>query len=346
MYHQELLAHVNRPEFTKIEFSEDLQPIRPASALCVLRTLERAIENDIESLLQQVTLQHGPVISPRPLERSEKERWTNMVMQYGKKSERIFKELGPWAADYFVQKTNELYTGNTHIFTKTESRRDEVFGKLLARYFNQPGSRYMITSTLVDHPDSLSDKATKLVDLVGKQALDTTGVIFVKERIVVSMLFQILSTHPQTAGRFKFATFVGLSNNVKKRTGIHELLDLESQNKSLEAFRVKQKHIIIATDVLEEGIDVAACNLVICFDPPQNLKSFIQRRGRARKRKSRFVIMQPCTFINTKTDRWIQLEEEVHRLCQDEKRARETVLSVEDQDEILPLVLRDMSTGY
>jgi ERCC4-related helicase len=267
-------------------------------------------------------------------------------MQYGRKSEHIYKELGPWASDYFVQKTNELYTGNTGTFTKTAFRRDEVLGKLLAKYFNPLGSRYMITSTLVDHPDSLSDKAAKLVDLIGKQGLDTTGVIFVKERVVVSVLFQILSTHPQTAERFKFATFVGLSNNVKRKAGIHELLDLESQNKSLEAFRVKQKDIIIATDVLEEGIDVTACNLVICFDPPQNLKSFIQRRGRARKKQSRFVIMQPCTSTRTKTDRWIQLEEEVSRLCQDEKRARETVLSVEDQDEILDLVLRDRSTGY
>jgi ERCC4-related helicase len=346
MYRQELRAHVNQPEFTKLEFSEDLQPVRPGSALCILRTLQRAIANDTENLLCQITLQHGPVISPKPLERSEQEWRTRTVMQYGRKSEHIYKELGPWATDYFVQKSNELYTGNTDTFTKTASRRDGVLSKLLAKYFDQSGPRYMINSALVDHPDSLSDKAAKLVDLIGKQGLDTTGVIFVKERVVVSVLFQILSTHPQTAERFKFATFVGCSNNMKRKAGIHELLDLESQNKSLEAFRVKQKHIIIATDVLEEGIDVAACNLVICFDPPQNLKSFIQRRGRARKKQSRFVIMQPCTSKKTKTDRWIQLEEQVSRLCQDEKRARETVLSVEDQDENLDLVLHDRSTGY
>jgi ERCC4-related helicase len=267
-------------------------------------------------------------------------------MQYGRKSEHIYKELGPWASDYFVQKTNELCADNTDTFTKTASRRTEVLGKLLAKYFDQSDSRYMIPSTMVNHPNSLSDKAAKLVDLICKQGLDTTGVIFVKERVVVSVLFQILSTHPQTAERFKFATFVGLSNNVKRKAGINELLDLKSQNKSLEAFRVQQKHIIIATDVLEEGIDITACNLVICFDPPQNLKSFIQRRGRARKKQSRFVIMQPCTSTKTKTDRWIQLEEEVSRLCQHEKRAREIVLSVEDQDEILDLYLRDRSTGY
>lgn len=345
MYRQELRTHVNQPEFVRLEFSEDLQPVRPGSALCTLQRLQVAIANDTENLLREVTFQHGPVISPKSLTPSDKERWARTVMQYGRKAEHIHKELGPWATDYFIQKTNELYIGNTEIFTKIASHRDEVLSKLLAKYFGQSGSRHTIIPTLVGHPDALSDKAVKLVNLVGKQRLDTTGVIFVKERVVVSMLFQILSTHPQTAERFKFATFVGLSNNVKRKAGIHELLDLESQTKSLEAFRVRKKHIIIATDVLEEGIDVAACNLVICFDSPQNLKSFIQRRGRARKKHSQFVIMQLCTSAKTRTDRWIQLEEEVTRLCQDEKRERDTVLSIEDQDESLDLTLRDELTG-
>jgi len=345
MYRQELRTHVNQPEFVRLEFSEDLQPVRPGSALCTLQRLQEAIANDTENLLREVIFQHGRVVSPKSLALSDKERWARTVMQYRRKSERIHNDLGPWATDYFIQETNKLYIGNTDIFTKTASHRDEILSKLLAKYFDQSGSRHTITSTLVSHPDSLSDKIVKLVNLVGRQGLDTTGVIFVKERVVVGVLFQILSRHPQTANRFKFATFVGLSNNMKRKAGIHELLDLESQKTSLEAFRVRQKHIIIATDVLEEGIDVAACNLVICFDPPQNLKSFIQRRGRARKKQSQFVIMQLCTSTKTKTDRWIQLEEEVTRLCQDEKREREAVLSIEDQDESLDLILRDRLTG-
>lgn len=331
--------------FVKLEFSEDLQPVRRGSALCTLQRLQVAIADNAEDLLREITFQHGPVVSPKPLALKDKERWAHTVMQYGRKSEHIHNELGSWATDYFIQKTNELYIENTDIFKKTASHRDEILSKLLAKYFHQSGSRHTINSTSVGHPDALSDKAIKLLNLVGKQGPDTTGVIFVKERVVVSVLFQILSTHPQTAERFKFATFVGMSNNMKRKAGIHELLDVESQNESLEAFRVRKKHIIIATDVLEEGIDVAACNLVICFDPPQNLKSFIQRRGRARKKQSQFVIMQSCTSTKTNTDRWIQLEEEVIRLCQDEKRERETALSIEDQNENLNLVLRDGLTG-
>ncbi|KAK5548299.1 Dicer-like protein 2, partial [Exophiala xenobiotica] len=53
----------------------------------------------------------------------------------------------------------------------------------------------------------------------------------------------------------------------------------------------KAKNLIIETDVLEEGIDVTACNLVVCFDVPSNLKPFLQRRGRARQEQSTFAIL-------------------------------------------------------
>ncbi len=33
------------------------------------------------------------------------------------------------------------------------------------------------------------------------------------------------------------------------------------------------------------------CNLVVCFDRPDNLKSFIQRRGRARMRSSKLYLL-------------------------------------------------------
>lgn len=52
-----------------------------------------------------------------------------------------------------------------------------------------------------------------------------------------------------------------------------------------------QVNIIVATPILEEGLDVQSCNLVICFDPPKTFCSFIQCRGRARTHNSDFIIM-------------------------------------------------------
>uniref|UniRef100_A0A7N0TZE9 Uncharacterized protein n=1 Tax=Kalanchoe fedtschenkoi TaxID=63787 RepID=A0A7N0TZE9_KALFE len=71
------------------------------------------------------------------------------------------------------------------------------------------------------------------------------------------------------------------------------------QNKIVEAFREGMVNIIVATSILEEGLDVQSCNVVIRFDPCPNVCSFIQSRGRARKEKSDFVIMVRSGDLNT-----------------------------------------------
>lgn len=43
----------------------------------------------------------------------------------------------------------------------------------------------------------------------------------------------------------------------------------------------RKVNIIVATQVLEEGLDVPSCNLVVRFDPADNVCSFIQSRSSA-----------------------------------------------------------------
>lgn len=43
--------------------------------------------------------------------------------------------------------------------------------------------------------------------------------------------------------------------------------------------------------MLEEGIDIPKCNLVVKFDLPKNYRSYIQSKGRARHRSSKYYIM-------------------------------------------------------
>ncbi|NP_001316343.1 endoribonuclease Dicer 2d isoform X3 [Solanum lycopersicum] len=63
------------------------------------------------------------------------------------------------------------------------------------------------------------------------------------------------------------------------------------QNKIVEEFRKGLVNIIVATSILEEGLDVRSCNLVIRFDPSTTVCSFIQSRGRARMQNSDFILM-------------------------------------------------------
>ncbi|RAL54301.1 hypothetical protein DM860_001429 [Cuscuta australis] len=61
------------------------------------------------------------------------------------------------------------------------------------------------------------------------------------------------------------------------------------QNTIVDEFRKGTVNIIVATSILEEGLDVQSCNLVIRFDPSATVSSFIQSRGRARMQNSHFI---------------------------------------------------------
>ncbi|KAJ4721647.1 Endoribonuclease Dicer-like [Melia azedarach] len=65
----------------------------------------------------------------------------------------------------------------------------------------------------------------------------------------------------------------------------------KKQNEIVEEFRRGLVNIIVATSILEEGLDVQSCNLVIRFDPSATVCSFIQSRGRARMQNSDYLLM-------------------------------------------------------
>jgi ERCC4-related helicase len=145
-------------------------------------------------------------------------------------------------------------------------------------------------------PSDLSAKVEALVDVlvhVSEANADSTGIVFVEQRVWVTALAEILSTHPGTKGKFNIGTFVGFSESSKRKANIANLTEPKNQQDTLDKFRAGDINLILATTVLEEGIDVSSCSLVICFECPKNLKSFVQRRGRARKQESKYYIFRP-----------------------------------------------------
>ena len=63
------------------------------------------------------------------------------------------------------------------------------------------------------------------------------------------------------------------------------------QRLMLDRFKNGTLNILVATSVAEEGLDVAACNLIIKYNSVGSEKSLTQRKGRARAKHSRAILL-------------------------------------------------------
>lgn len=85
-----------------------------------------------------------------------------------------------------------------------------------------------------------------------------------------------------------------------KAGSIHGDRDQDERNKSLHEFKSGKVPVIVATDVLARGIDIADVSLIVNYDVPRQVDDYVHRIGRTgRYDKSGVAI----TFVNKKDRR-------------------------------------------
>ncbi|XP_052311294.1 endoribonuclease Dicer homolog 2 isoform X2 [Populus trichocarpa] len=109
-------------------------------------------------------------------------------------------------------------------------------------------------------------------------------IVFVERVITAIVLESLLSKLLPKHGSWKTKYIAGNNSGLQSQTR-------KIQNEIVEEFRKGMVNIIVATSILEEGLDVQSCNLVIRFDPSATVSSFIQSRGRARMQNSDYLLM-------------------------------------------------------
>lgn len=332
---EELLKFTHKPELFVVTYEKNVEaPTETLKCLDALLDLTlKDIENDpyIKSLRDKKdtksqemlikTLANGKTFTRKELK------------SLSQRAQVIHEELGSWAADVFVGTCAERFVEDA-----VRRSNNNVF-----RHWEDAEKMYMMQYLLMlpatieqarwgSKPKGIAQKAELLIKTIANSYNPGYRIIvFAEQRATVLMLAHLLSVHPLMKDKVT-RYFLGNSNYASRKSNIIELSSLKDQKDVLTDLRVGKANILVATSVLEEGIDVPACNIVICFDPPTDLRSFIQRRGRARDRQSKLVL-----FIekndNDGLSKWESMEQQLKDIYADNMRKLEEIKAMEKIEE-------------
>lgn len=334
----ELTQHVYLPQLISVGYAIDDHRVDQSPLLASL--LRTYAEYDLmqdpytKDLLQKQKNGFDVTKQLQKLFTTQKTYCHDQLRSLADKSKDLMKELGLSAVDWYLHLVLEKFRQST---SNTEQLLDwskEEKQHLLAIMNELPFQETPPCPPL--DTDHLSCKVEKLIDVLVKEAQDNpdfTGLVFVEQRIWITVLAEVMSTHPRTRNLFRVGTFLGTSTSSKRKAMIATLPEPPNQQTTLEDFRAKKINVILCTSVLEEGIDVSSCHLVICFERPRNLKSFVQRRGRARMQESKYFIFMPRAGGGRSPEAWDELEREMKRAYLDDMRQNNTTTEVEVEAE-------------
>jgi ERCC4-related helicase len=113
---------------------------------------------------------------------------------------------------------------------------------------------------------------------------DSRILVFVKLRDSIQHITSRLEKEPS----IKPARFVGQATKSNKDKGMSQKKQLEV----LKAFKEGDYNVLVATNVAEEGLDIAECDIVVFYDIVASEIRYIQRKGRtARQREGKVILL-------------------------------------------------------
>jgi len=280
------------------------------------------------------------------------------LRDFQRAADDIRQDIGAWAADWFVWKVVERAKDAANPFNNMM-----VTWKLTEKAYLLDILNQVIAVPVSYYPDDiaddLTDKAEILIDclLMEKgeaESLDESYsvIIFVQRRDTVLALAEVLNHHPLTKDVFRVGVLLGTSESSHR----HSMMDItrvllrDPQDETIADFKTGEKNLIVSTSVAEEGIDIQACGSVIRWDPPMNMASWVQSRGRARKERSSFTVMfDRGSAHQASVAKWESLEQEMIALYNHPSRQPAPApeeMDVVDDTEDDDMEFQVESTGY
>ncbi|KAG4942949.1 hypothetical protein JHK84_047034 [Glycine max] len=204
------------------------------------------------------------------------------------------QNLGIWGA---LQASHILLSGDRserHELVEAEgnSSDDSLCDKYLAQAAELFTSQCMIGDRVTDlssveilKEPFFSAKLLRLIGILSNFRLQKNMkcIIFVNRIVTarsLSYILQKLKLLRQWRSDFLVGVHAGLKSMSRK-----------TMNIIVDKFRSGELNLLVATKVGEEGLDIQTCCLVIRFDLPETVASFIQSRGRARMPQSEYAFL-------------------------------------------------------
>ncbi|KAF7634718.1 hypothetical protein Mgra_00005866 [Meloidogyne graminicola] len=114
-----------------------------------------------------------------------------------------------------------------------------------------------------------------------------------------------------------------VSSNQSLSAGGQSTLEQQNMIKDFDSGKVK---VLVVTSVAEEGVNIAACNLIIKYNNVGSERSMIQRRGRARQKNSVSILLALDTSIEQAEYVNMQKEAMMMKCLIDLQEKSETIL--------------------
>ncbi|XP_062432589.1 endoribonuclease Dicer isoform X2 [Rhea pennata] len=188
-------------------------------------------------------------------------------------------------------------------------------------------------------PAELEEKIQKLEKILKSNAETATDLV-VLDRLIKEAGKQ----DPELAYiSSNFITGHGIGKNQPRNKQME--VEFRKQEEVLRKFRAHETNLLIATSIVEEGVDIPKCNLVVRFDLPTEYRSYVQSKGRARAPISNYIMLADTDKIKSFEEdlkTYKAIEKILRNKCSKSVDTSETETEpvVDDDDVFPPYVLR------
>lgn len=141
-----------------------------------------------------------------------------------------------------------------------------------------------------------SDQLKVFIDILrefqARSKQELCSIVFVDRRFTAKILYHIIKMISEVPefSYIKPDFMVGYNNSPYNTT--REGMYIAKQNiKVVQSFCNKEVNLVVASNVLEEGVDIPNCTLVVKFNKPTTYRSYVQSKGRARHKESFYYIL-------------------------------------------------------